>query len=174
MGSSPRLRALADPFVAALHPIPKLALLPLFMVLFGIGEGARVMVVAVTSFFPILINAMAGVRQIHPAHIEIAMNYGTGRWTLLRHVILPGSLPLVLAGVRMAANVALLVAVAVEMMTPELGLGALVWISWQVMRLEQLYAAMVVIAVLGIALNAGLDRLALRFAPWVPDRELVS
>jgi NitT/TauT family transport system permease protein len=111
------------------------------------------------------------VRQIHPAHLEIAANYGTGRWTLLRHVILPGSLPLVLAGIRNAANVALLVAVAVEMMTPERGLGAFVWVSWQVLRLEQLYATLVVIALLGVALNVALDRLALRFAPWVPDRE---
>jgi NitT/TauT family transport system permease protein len=171
MGWSRRLRAVADPIVAALHPIPKLALLPLFMVLFGIGEAPRVMVIAVSAFFPVLINAMAGVRQIQPAHIEAALCYGGGRMNVLRHVILPGSLPLVLAGVRQAANLALLVAIAVEMMAPDAGLGALVWISWQVLRVERLYATLLVIALLGAALNAALEWIARRSASWLPDHE---
>ena len=83
---------------------------------------------------------------------------------VLRHVILPGSLPLVLAGVRQAANLALLVAIAVEMMAPDAGLGALVWISWQVLRVERLYATLLVIALLGAALNAALDWIARRSA----------
>lgn len=166
LGWSTRLRSVVDPIVAALHPIPKLALLPLSMVLFGIGESARIAVVAAAVFFPILINAMAGVRQIQPAHIEIAVNYGAGRSNLLRHVILPGSLPLVLAGVRLAANLALLVTIAIEMTTTGTGLGALLWLAWQVLRIELLYATLVVIALLGIALNVLLDALARRFAVW--------
>lgn len=171
MGWSPRLRAVSDPLASALHPIPKLALLPLFMVLFGIGEASRVMVIAASVFFPVLINTMAGVRQIQPAHIEAARCYGAGGATVLRHVILPGSLPLVLAGVRQAANLALLVAIAVEMMAPDAGLGALVWVSWQVLRVERLYATLLVIALLGIALNAVLERLARRYAFWLPERD---
>jgi NitT/TauT family transport system permease protein len=171
MGWSRRLRTISDPFVAALHPIPKLALLPLFMVLFGIGEGSKVMVIAAAVFFPVLINAMAGVRQIQPAHIEIAVNYGSGRLNVLRHVILPAALPLVLAGIRQATNVALLVAIAVEMTAPDTGLGALVWVSWQVLRVERLYATLVIIALLGVALNGGLEWIGRRFAAWMPDRE---
>jgi ABC-type nitrate/sulfonate/bicarbonate transport system permease component len=166
MGWSVRLRAVSDPFVAALHPIPKLALLPLFIIVFGIGEPAKVAVVAAAAFFPILINAMAGVRQIQPAQIEAARSYGAGRLNLLRHVILPGSLPFVLAGTRLAANLALLVTIAVEMTAADTGLGSLIWTAWQVLRVEQLYAALVVIAVLGIALNVALDALASRFAAW--------
>jgi NitT/TauT family transport system permease protein len=141
------------------------------MVLFGIGEGSKVMVIAAAVFFPVLINAMAGVRQIQPAHIEIAVNYGSGRLNVLRHVILPAALPLVLAGIRQATNVALLVAIAVEMTAPDTGLGALVWVSWQVLRVERLYATLVIIALLGVALNGGLEWIGRRYAAWMPDRE---
>lgn len=174
MGMSKRLRLVMDPFVAGLHPIPKLALLPLFMIMFGIGEWSRIVAIAVATFFPMLINAMAGVRQISPVHFEVARNYGADRWQILRRVVLPGSLPLVLAGTRLAANIALLITIAVEITASDTGLGALVWLSWQVLRVEQLYATLVVIAVLGVALTAGLQWIARRFVPWMPEPDRVT
>ena len=171
MGRSRPLRAITDPFVAALHPIPKLALLPLFMILFGIGELSKIVVIAAAAFFPILINGMAGVRQIRPAHIDIAISYGAGRATLWRHVIVPASLPFVFAGVRIATNLALLVTIAVEMTAADTGLGALVWLSWQVLRIERLYATLVILALLGLALNSVLEWLARRFPGGMPEME---
>jgi NitT/TauT family transport system permease protein len=174
MGASRRLRVIFDPFVAGLHPIPKLALLPLFMIMFGIGETSRVAAVAVASFFPMLINAMAGVRQISPIHFEVARNYGAGRLQILSRVMLPGSLPLVLAGTRLAANIALLITIAVEIAASDTGLGALVWLSWQVLRVEQLYATLFVIAILGVGLSAGLQWLARRLVPWMPEPDRMA
>ncbi len=166
IGGSPRVRAVADPFVAAFHPIPKLALLPLFMVVLGIGEAPKIVLVAVAAFFPMLINTAAGVRQINPVHLEVARNYGAGKMTVLRRVILPASLPMTLAGLRLSANLALVITIAVEMISSETGLGALVWLAWQLLRVELLYAALLVTALLGIGLNASLRRLELRLAPW--------
>lgn len=166
MGASERLRAVADPFVAAVHPLPKLALLPLAMLLLGIGEAPRIAVIAAAAFFPMLINAMAAVREIAPSHIELARNYGARRLQILTRVILPGSLPLALSGLRLAANVAFLMTVSVEMILPDDGLGALVWLSWQVLRVDQLWATLFVIGLLGVLLNAGLARLGRRLAPW--------
>ena len=95
MGRSARLRSILDPFIAALHPIPKIAVLPLFMIIFGIGEESKLMVVAVAVFFPMVINSAVGVRQIHPIHFEVARNFGTGPLRLFTSVIFPGALPLV-------------------------------------------------------------------------------
>jgi NitT/TauT family transport system permease protein len=171
MGSSARLRGIMDPFIAAVHPVPKLALLPLFMVLLGIGEQSKILVVAAAAFFPMLLNAMAGVRHISPVHFEVAENYGAGRTKILVRVVLPGSLPMVLTGLRLAANIAFLSAIGVEIAAAETGLGALIWLSWEVLRVEQLYATLFVTGLLGVALNATLQWLARRLVPWLAEQE---
>jgi NitT/TauT family transport system permease protein len=172
MGWSQRLRGFFDPFVAVIHPLPKLALLPLLMVFFGLGEFPRVLVIAATSFFPMVLNAMAGVRQISPVHFDVARNHGATRWQVLRRVVIPGSLPMVLTGVRLAANLALITAVAVEMIAARTGLGAQLWLSWQVMRVDLLFATLFVIGAIGVLLNQGMRRIARRAAPWLSDRDL--
>jgi len=166
MGWSPRLRAAFDPLVAALHPLPKIAVLPLVMMIVGIGEASRVIVVAVAAFFPLLVNSMAGVRQIHPLYFEAAEAYGASRRRVLAHVVVPGSLPLVMTGVRLAFNVGMLIAISVELVSAREGLGKLLWVSWQSMRTEDVYAALVVIAVLGAGFNALLGWLTARLTPW--------
>jgi ABC-type nitrate/sulfonate/bicarbonate transport system permease component len=166
MGWSSRLRKYIDPFVAALYPIPKIAIFPLIMFIFGIGEISKVIAIAISAFFPLLINTIAGVRQINPVYLEVARNYGANRWKTLWNVILPGSLPMVLAGVRIALNTSLLIAIAVEMVAAEVGLGVMIWFAWQTLRIEQLYAALFVIAFLGIGLNIVLEWITHRIAPW--------
>lgn len=174
MGCSERLHRALDPIVAALHPIPKIAVLPLFMIFLGIGESSKIAVVAVTVFFPMLINTIVGVQEISPLYYDVARNYGATPRKLLTRVILPGSLPMTLSGFRLAANVALIVTIAVEMIAAEQGLGSLVWMSWETMRIELLYAALVILALLGISLNAGLRLLHRRWCPWHPEPHLGS
>jgi NitT/TauT family transport system permease protein len=166
MGWSRRLRAALDPLVAALHPLPKITLLPLIMLVMGIGEGARVVAVAMASFFPMLISTAAGVRQIRPIYFEVADNYGARGLGVIRDVVLPGSLPMAFSGARLAMNSALVVAVSVEVVASDVGLGALVWFAWQTLRTSELYAALVVIAMLGVLLNALLQRVSQSALPW--------
>lgn len=172
MGWSRRLRGFADPFVSIVHPVPKLALLPLLMVFFGLGEVPKVLVIAATSFFPMVLNAMAGVRQISPVHFDVARSHGASRRQMLRRVVIPGSLPTVLTGVRLATNVALVTTVAVEMIAAQRGLGSQLWLSWQIMRVDLLFATLALIALLGVLVNRGMRRLARRVAPWLSEREL--
>ncbi len=172
MGWSPRLRALVDPFVAALHPIPKIAIFPLLMMIFGLGETPKVIAIAIAAFFPMLINSMAGVRGLNPVYFEVARSYGAGRWLTFRRVALPGSLPLTLAGVRLALNMALVVGVAVELLSAKEGLGVLIWFAWQTLRIEDLYASLVVIGGLGLGLNLLLHALSRRLAPWHAAQEV--
>jgi len=170
MGWSPRLRRAVDPVIAALHPLPKIAILPLFMLVFGIGEASRIAVIAVAAFFPILISAMAGAREISHLYFEVAENYGADRRAVFRRVVVPGSLPSALGGLRISVNAALTVGIAVEIIVADRGLGSLVWLSWEVLRTELLYATLLMIALVGLGLNAGLASLRERLIPWEPER----
>lgn len=165
-GWFPALRHAIDPLVAALHPLPKVALLPLALVVFGLGERANVAVVAAAAFFPMMISTMAGVREIPGIYFEVARSFGAAKGTVFRRIVVPGSLPATLTGVRLAANVALLVSVAVELVSTDAGLGNRIWFAWQTFRIEDLWAYLVVISLLGVTLMTGvrlIDRLVI---PW--------
>lgn len=153
------LRLALDPLVAAVHPVPRLALLPLILLIFGIGETSRILVISMSCFFPLLINAIAGVRQIDPIHFEVARNFGARSPQVFLHVVLPGSLPSVMAGTRLSLISALKTTLAIELIIADRGLGHLVWQAWETFRPEELYATLVVIALLGIVMNAALKRL---------------
>jgi NitT/TauT family transport system permease protein len=172
MGWSHRLRAVLDPLVAATHPIPKIAILPLVLILFGLGETSKVVVIAVAAFFPMLISAMAGVKQISPIHFEVAKNYGAGWWKVCTRVVVPGSLPMVLTGARLTLNIALVLTIAVELLTAQEGLGAMLWLARETLRTEELYAGLVVIAGLGVGFNALLQWASTRLTPWQQRHEV--
>lgn len=166
MGWSRRARAILDPLVAAGHPVPKIALLPLVMILFGIGEASKIVVLAATAFFPMAISAMSGVQRIDPIRFDVAENYGA-RWSLvLRRVVIPGSLPLIMAGARLALNTALLVGIAIETVAAQRGIGAMIWFAWQTLRVEELYAGVILTAALGVTVNLLLQTVTARITPW--------
>jgi ABC-type nitrate/sulfonate/bicarbonate transport system permease component len=172
LGWSHRLHRLINPFIAATHPIPKIAILPLVMIIFGIGESSKVVIIALTAFFPLLINTAAGVQQISPIHFEVAKNYGANLTKIFTHVIFPGSLPLILTGFRLSLNLALLVSIAVELVSAQKGLGAMIWLAWQTLRTEELYVSLVMTAMLGIFFNFFLQRLAVYLVPWKIEQRI--
>ena len=94
MGWSQRLRQIIDPIIAAIHPIPKIAIFPLIMIIFGIGESSKIVAISIAAFFPMLINCMSGVRQLNPVYFEVTQNYRASPWKTFSRVIVPGSLPL--------------------------------------------------------------------------------
>jgi ABC-type nitrate/sulfonate/bicarbonate transport system permease component len=166
MGWLPRLRVAVDPLVATLHPIPKIAVFPLIMIIFGIGEASKIVAIAIAAFFPALINSMAGVRQLNPVYFEVTKNFHVNNWKTFSRVIFPGSLPMILTGARLAVNVAMVIAIAVELSATQEGLGVMIWFAWQTLRIEELYSALVVIAFLGVAINLLLQFLSTKLAPW--------
>jgi ABC-type nitrate/sulfonate/bicarbonate transport system permease component len=169
LGLSPRLRRILDPLVSGAYALPKLALFPLVLILFGLGDSSRIVLIGLAAFFPLLINTMAGVRQINPDYFEIAQSYGTSRLLTLRRVVIPGSLPSVLTGLRLAVGTALMITVAVELINAGVGLGALIWRSWQTLQTEYLYVALLAAAVLGIGSHLLLEFLSRRLTPWQVD-----
>lgn len=170
MGWSARLRQIIDPLIAAIHPIPKIAIFPLIMIIFGIGEASKIVAISIAAFFPMLINCMAGVRQLNPVYFEVTQNYRASRWKTFSRVVVPGSLPLILTGTRLAINMAMVIAIAVELLAAKEGLGVIIWFSWQTLRIEELYASLVVIALLGIGINLILQYLSKRLTPWYNDQ----
>jgi NitT/TauT family transport system permease protein len=166
MGMSDRLRAILDPFVGALHPLPKIAVLPLMMVVFGIGDLSLIVIIAAGAFFPMLINAMAGVSQIDPIHIEVARLHRAGRWLVWRRVLVPAAAPSVLAGLRLSLNTALLIAVAVEMVAADSGLGDMIWMSWTTFRIENIYVAIFATVVFGLGVNLLITAMTNIWVPW--------
>jgi ABC-type nitrate/sulfonate/bicarbonate transport system permease component len=170
-GISPRLRRILDPLVSGVYAIPKLALFPLFLILFGLGDSSRIVLIALGAFFPMLINTMAGIRQINPDYFEIARSYGTSRSMMMRRIVVPGSLPSVLSGVRLAVGTSLMITIAVELINSSVGLGALIWRSWQTLQTEILYIALLTAAMLGIGSHLLLELLSRRLIPWQAEME---
>jgi ABC-type nitrate/sulfonate/bicarbonate transport system permease component len=170
MGWSPRLRQIVDPLIAAIHPIPKIAIFPLIMIIFGIGEASKIVAISIAAFFPMLLNCMSGVRQLNPVYFEVTQNYRASRWKTFSRLIVPGSLPLILTGTRLAINMAMVIAIAVELLAAKEGLGVIIWFSWQTLRIEELYASLVVIAGLGVGINLFLQYLSKRLTPWYIDQ----
>jgi ABC-type nitrate/sulfonate/bicarbonate transport system permease component len=170
MGAYRNVRDVADPFVSALYPLPKIAIFPVVMSLLGIGDASRIAVVSLSAFFPLMISTMNGVRQISPTHLDVARNYGADGVKLFSRVVLPASLPSVLTGLRISLNSALHVTIAIEIAGASLGLGSLIWMSWEVLRIDVLYSTLVVIMILGIAFNAVVKALSATLVPWSVER----
>ena len=170
MGVSHRLRAVLDPIAGALHPVPKSAILPLIMVVFGIGDVSLVIVIATGAFFPMLINTMAGVHQIHPTYLDLATIHGVSGLRRMKRVIIPAAGPSMMAGLRLSLNTALLITVAVEMIAARTGLGSMIWLSWSTLRTEHIYVAIAVTIAFGLAVNGVLSWLTRRTLPWFHGR----
>lgn len=168
MGWSDRVRSVAEPFVAGIHPIPKSALLPLLLILLGLGERPRLALVALAAFFPMVINTMGSVRGIEPGFLEAATNYGARGFNLFRRVIFPASLPGILSGARIAINTAMTISITTELLTARNGLGARIWMAWETLRTENLYATLIVIAAVGLSINWLSTQIVRRMMPWSP------
>ena len=166
MGWSRTVRAVFNPVVSVVYPLPKIALLPLIMLLIGIGEAPIILVITLGAFFPVLVNTITGVATIDPIFFDAARNYRAGRFTTFTRVLLPGSLPMVFAGLRLALGIALLLAVVVELSIATRGLGAMLWLSWETLRIERIYVAIAVIAALALVFNPILELLRRRLIPW--------
>lgn len=166
MGLSPMLRAVAAPIVASLYPIPKIALFPMVMVLFGIGELSKYVLVAIAVFFFMTINTYTGVSSIERIFWDVGSSFRVSPLRRLFTIALPGALPMILAGMKLSLGVSLLVLVSAEFVGAKSGIGYLVWNSWQVFDVESMFVGIVVIGFLGWVFFAVMDALERRYVPW--------
>jgi len=169
LGSFRILRVMFDPILSALYVIPKIAILPLIMLIFGLGEGSKIAIVALATFFVVAINSLAGVRQVEPILIEAGRNFGARGLQMFRHVIFPGALPSIFTGLRLGAGTALLVIIAAEFVAANEGIGFLIWRSWTTLVTENMFVGFVVIAALGTLSTWLLHRVGRLVMPWQAD-----
>ena len=170
MGLVPLVRAALQPMVGALFPIPKVAILPLVMLIFGLGEQSKWAIIAIGVFFQVLIGTAAGVANIERIYLDVGRNFGAGRLATLWTIALPGALPVIFAGLRLGWGVSLLLLVTAEMVAAKSGLGYLIWQSWQTFAIEEMYVGLVTIAGLGILSFWLLDAVESWLLPWKAQR----
>ena len=166
MGLFGPIRAMIQPLIDATFPIPKVALLPLFIMIFGIGEESKYAIIATAVIYLVLINTVAGVRNIDKIYLDVGKNFHASRLMMFTDVAFPGALPLILAGVKLGMGVALLVIVTAEFVGAKSGIGYLIWTSWQVFQVEKMYVGLVVIALVGFATAILLGWVERALVPW--------
>ncbi len=169
MGVSRIIRAAVKPLVGVIYPIPKIAILPLVMLIFGLGERSKWVIVAIGVFFLVLLNTMAGVVNIDKIYLDVGKNFGARRRDVLLTIALPGALPLILTGLRLGWGTALLLIVAAEFVAARSGIGYLIWSSWQTLAVEEMYAGLLTISALGLLSFVILDLIERRLLPWKPE-----
>ncbi|MFN8455725.1 MAG: ABC transporter permease [Anaerolineae bacterium] len=166
MGLSSIVRAAFSPIIGALLPIPKLALLPLILLIFGIGESAKWVTIASGVFFYVLYDTLVGVSNIDRVYLDVAKAYGAPTSDFWFRVALPGALPMIFNGLKLGLAVGLLLIVAAEMIGANEGIGFLIWMGYSVFDLERMYVGLLTMAVLGYIITQGLDALEKKVIPW--------
>jgi len=162
---------LLDPIVELLRPISPLALFPLAILWFGIGDGAKIFIIALAASFPVILNTYAGVRAIDPNLFRASRSLGATEYEIFRGIVLPGSLPHIFTGVRLAWGISLIVIIAAEMVGATVGLGYMVLEAQQTFRTERVFAGIFVIGLIGFATDLGFRRLRQVLLPWYRETE---
>jgi len=165
-----RVRLLADPFLNALFATPRVAMVPLIIIWFGVGMWSKVFIVFLSAFFPILVNTIGGVRAIDADLLRAARAYCASDWQIFTTLALPGSVPFILTGVRQGVALGLIGVVVGEMFGGSQGVGFMVAYGGQTFATDTLFVGVVIIAGAGILLTSLAERLERRFSRWRPER----
>ncbi len=160
------VRVFFMPLAAAIYAVPKIAILPLVIIALGIGEASKIAVVALSIFFLVVLNTVSGVLELDPTYRDVASNLGANRFKLFWTVALPGALPSIFTGMRLALGFALIVIVGTEFLAADKGIGHMIWQNYQTLRIRQMFVGLIVTGVMGWFLNLLLTIIE-RFAmPW--------
>jgi sulfonate transport system permease protein len=169
VGFSRIAEALVDRSVQMIRAIPFLALLPLVIVWFGVGEAEKIFLVSLGVCFPIYINTTLGIRQVDPKLLELGRVQGLGSWQLIRRIILPGALPSILTGVRYSLATAWLALVVAETIGAQSGLGFLAMDAREFLRTDVIVLTIVIYALIGVAADSIARLLERRLLAWHPN-----
>lgn len=166
MGWSRRLYGLLEPLIELVRPIPKPALVPPLFLFLGLGFAMKITIVAVAAFFPVLISTMQGVRGVDPVAVDTARTFGCPQARLIFRVVLPSALPMILTGMRVSLGLGLVLVIIAEMLAGQGGLGFLILDLERSFEVRQMYAWILILAALGLGLNALFEYAEARAVPW--------
>ncbi len=157
---------LLDPYVYALDATPRVALIPLLLLWFGLGNSSKIAIVFLSGLFPVLMNTFSGVRTVSAQLVEVGRAYGAGEGKLFTKVILPAALPFIMAGIRLAVGRALIGIITAEMFTAVTGMGALLVRYSSALATDKFFVPVILLALLGVILSNIVEKLQKRLAPW--------
>lgn len=166
VGLSSIARSTALPLVSAIFPIPKIALLPLFILWLGIGEVSKVATIAFGVFSPMVIATFGGVDTVDRGLIRMAQSFGVPTWTIIRRIVLPGAMPALLSGARISASIAIILLTAAEMIGAKYGVGAMVLAAGNLMQTDQLVAGVLILSALGFSVSQAIGWAERRLLRW--------
>lgn len=166
MGQVKLIEQALDPLLQFFRQTSALALYPVFILLLGLGEASKVFVIFWATLFPILLSTIGGVKEVDRKLIEMARTYGAGSLTIFRRIVLPGSVPAIFVGLRLSATTALLLLIAAEMIGANKGIGFQVMNAQYNFQIPLMFAAILLLALLGLAANAVLVVLQRRLCRW--------
>jgi ABC-type nitrate/sulfonate/bicarbonate transport system permease component len=170
MGLYRPIRAAVDPLISVTYPVPKSAILPLILLIFGLDEASKIVMVALGVFFPVLINTVTGVLQIDKIYLDVGKNFRATGWQTFRTVALPGALPSIMAGIKLGIGMGLILIAIAEMVGARNGIGFMIWDAWQLLSVETMYVGLIVISILGFLLTFILNEIESWILPWKQER----
>ena len=154
------------PVVAALFPIPKIALLPLFVIWFGIDEGSKYALIAFGTFTPTVVATYGAVDNVDRTLIRMGQSFGLSWFSIVRKIVLPGAMPGILSGLRISLAIAIILLVAAEMLGAEYGIGAYILEAGSLYDLERLFAGVLILSLLGVLLSAAIGLIERKLLDW--------
>ena len=160
------IRAALTPLVAAMFPIPKIALLPLFVIWFGIDEGSKYALIALGTFTPTVVATYGAVDNVDRSLIRMGQSFGLSWFAIVKKIVLPGAMPGILSGLRISFAIAIILLVAAEMLGAEFGIGAYILEAGSLYDLERLFVGVAVLSVLGVCVSAVLGQAERRLLGW--------
>jgi ABC-type nitrate/sulfonate/bicarbonate transport system permease component len=160
------VRIFVDPLIAALFPIPKIALMPLLLLAFGFGDASKIALVAIAVFFPVVVNTYVGAANIEQIYWDVATNYGASQTVMFTRIVFFGALPTIFAGLRIALAVSFIVLVASEFVATKSGIGYLIWNSWELLQVDVMFVGIVTIGILGLITSVLFQEIERKAIPW--------
>jgi len=160
------VRIMVDPLIAALFPIPKIALMPLLLLAFGFGDASKVALIAIAVFFPVVVNTYVGAANIERIYWDVAKNYGASQIVMFTRIVFFGALPTIFAGLRIALAVSFIVLVASEFVATKSGIGYLIWNSWELLQVDVMFVGIVTIGILGLITSVLFQEIERKAVPW--------
>jgi ABC-type nitrate/sulfonate/bicarbonate transport system permease component len=155
-----------SPVIFLTYPVPKIVMLPLFMLWFGIGDLSKILIIALACFYPAFINAYYGAKSTPTILVWSGLNMGAGNWQIFRKIVVPSALPLIFAGVRVSLALSFIVMFATEMINAGSGLGHLIRVAENSLRFDLMYVSLLSIAILGYLGDYLLRRARSRVLAW--------
>lgn len=166
MGANDAIYRLFNPLFQVLRPIPPIAFIPLSILWFGLGNPPAIFLIIIGAFFPVLMNTIAGVRQVDGIYIRAARSLGADQWTMFRRVMLPAAMPYILAGMRIGIGTAFIVVIVSEMIAVNNGLGYRILEAREFFWSDKIIAGMISIGLLGLAIDTGMSQLNNHLLKW--------